>query len=96
MGVNPTVVTDDKTLIQADIDIYSDAFKAWSGSRPGELQYNWFASLTQSQRSKEIQDLCEMIHRQAYREEVEYQDDLAQLQTYGNFTEKQLIAWDCL
>ena len=84
------------TPLEADISFYSDSWKAWCGSRQSDSQYDWFSSLTEPQRRKEIQELCDMINEQTDREEEEYQEDLAHLQTYGDFTEKQLLAWGCL
>jgi hypothetical protein len=84
------------TPLEADWTFYSDAWKDWCGSRPGDSQYEWFSSLTEAERRKEIQELCDSINEQTEREEVEHQEDLAQLQTYGDFTEKQLVAWGCL
>ena len=58
------------TPLEADISFYSDAWKDWCGSRPGDSQYKTFASLTESQRRTEIQRLCDMINEQTDREEV--------------------------
>ena len=86
----------NKEKLGADWSFYSDAVKDLRGSRPGSVEFNWFIGLTEAQRKFEIQELCDSINAQTEREEVQHQEDLVQLQTYGDFNEKQLVAWGCL
>ena len=85
-----------KEKLGADWSFYSDAVKDLRGSRPGSVEFNWFVGLTEAQRKYEIQEVCDSINVQTEMEEVQHQEDLVYLQTFGDFTENQLVAWGCL
>jgi hypothetical protein len=82
--------------IQADFDFYSDVVKDDRGSRPRGLEAEWFVSLPEAERQAEIQRHCDSVNARTELEVAEHKADVKYLQSFGNFTEKQLIAWGVL
>ena len=81
---------------QADFDFYSDVVKESRGSRPRGLEAEWFISLSEAERQAEINKHCNYVNEETELEIAQHKADLKYLQSFGNFTEKQLVAWGCL
>tara|TARA_R110000803_G_C11880303_1_gene309629 strand:+ start:490 stop:756 length:267 start_codon:yes stop_codon:yes gene_type:complete len=81
---------------QADFDFYSDVVKESRGSRPRGAEAEWFVSLPEAERQAEILRHCDSVNAMTEFLEVEHKADVKYLQSFGDFTEKQLADWGCI
>jgi len=81
---------------QADFDFYSDVVKESRGSRPRGSEAEWFVSLPEAERQAEILRHCDSVNAMTEFLEVEHKADVKYLQSFGDFTEKQLADWGCI
>ena len=75
---------------QADFYFYSEMIKDSGGSRPRGASVDWFVSLTENERQAEIQRHIDSVNEMTEFLEVERKDDVKYLQSFGDFTKKQL------
>lgn len=81
---------------QADFDFYSDVVKDDRGSRPRGAEAEWFCNLSEADRQVEIQRHIDSVNEMEVFLEAEHKADVKYLQSFGNFTEKQLSDWGCI
>tara|TARA_X000001036_G_scaffold283721_1_gene263519 strand:+ start:1089 stop:1355 length:267 start_codon:yes stop_codon:yes gene_type:complete len=81
---------------QADFDFYSDVVKDDRGSRPRGAEAEWFCNLSEADRQVEIQRHIDSVNEMEEFIEAERKADIKFLQSFGNFTEKQLSDWGCI
>lgn len=81
---------------QADFDFYSDVVKESRGSRPRGAEAEWFVSLSEAERQEEIGNHCKFINEMNELDESNHCASVKYLQSFGNFTEKQLTDWGCI
>ena len=75
---------------EAGFYFYLDGVKDERGSRPRGAGAEWFVSLTEAERQVEIQRHIDSVNEMEEFLEAERQADIKYLQSFGNFTEKQL------
>jgi len=81
---------------QADFDFYSDVVKDDRGSRPRGAEAEWFCNLPEADRQAEILRHIDSVNAMTEFLEAEHKADVKYLQSFGNFTEKQLSDWGCI
>ena len=79
--------------LELDIEAYINIHKDIEGVK--WLPQN-FHLLNADERARQIDSLYERGEEDDKAQQEEYQEDLVHLQSFGNFTEKQLVAWGCL
>ena len=81
------------TDLELDIEAYVNIHKSIEGVKwlPQD-----FHLLNADEREKQLDSLIQRGEEDARIQKEEYQEDLVYLQSFGDFTEKQLVAWGCL
>ena len=75
---------------QADFYFYSEMIKDSRGSRPSGAGAEWFISLPEAERQAEIQRHIDSVNEITEFLEAEHKADVKYLQSFGDFSEKQL------
>ena len=75
---------------QADFYYYSEVVKDSHGSRPRGADAEWFVSLPEAERQAEIQRHIDSVNEMTEFLEAEHKADVKYLQSFGDFSEKQL------
>ncbi|AXE62014.1 hypothetical protein [Candidatus Thioglobus sp. NP1] len=81
---------------QADFYFYLDMVKDSPDSRPRGAEAEWFCNLSEADRQVEIQRHIDSVNEMTEFLEAEHKADVKYLQSFGDFTEKQLSYWDCI
>jgi len=75
---------------QADFYFYSEMIKDSRGSRPSGAGAECFISLPEAERQAEIQRHIDSVNEMTEFLEAEHKADVKYLQSFGDFSEKQL------